>query len=105
MADDVVVYSTPFCVPCDQLKAYLSERDVAFKVRDLMMDEEAAERLEKFGIRSTPALEVNGEIYAGAKLNPETIHDLLGVEARCDSWLGQLTLLSQSSNSGCNSPR
>ena len=77
--EDVIVYSTPFCVPCEQLKDYLTAREVPFVVRDLMMDEEAAERLEEFGIRSTPALEVKGEIYAGAKLNPEKIHDLLGV--------------------------
>ena len=81
MADaaDVIVYSTPFCVPCEQLKEYLSAHDVAFVVRDLMMDEDAAERLEAFGIRSTPALEVGGEIFAGATLNPEKIRDLLGV--------------------------
>jgi len=77
--EGVILYSTPFCVPCDQLKDYLAARDVPFVVRDLMMDEEAAERLEEFGIRSTPALEVNGKIYAGANLNPETIHALLGV--------------------------
>ena len=75
---DVTVYSTPFCAPCEGLKHYLTELGVAFKVRDLMMDEEAAERLAEHHIRSTPALEVDGEIYAGGDLTPEKIEALLG---------------------------
>ena len=37
---DVVIYSTPFCVPCEQLKRYLDAHGVSFTTRDLMMDEE-----------------------------------------------------------------
>ncbi len=76
---DVTVYTTPFCVPCDQLKRWLKEHDVAFKVRDLMMDEEAQDRLEEKGIRSTPALEVDGEIHAGDALSPDRVKALLGL--------------------------
>ena len=72
----VVVYSTPFCGPCEQLRRYLSAHEVAFVVKDLMMDEAAAERLEALGIRSTPALEVNGEIYAGTRLTRELVDEL-----------------------------
>ena len=54
--------------------------DVEFVVKDLMMDEDAADRLDDLGIRSTPALEVNGEVYAGAQLTPEKVDDLLGLE-------------------------
>ena len=39
---NVIVYSTPLCVPCDQLKSYLRERGVDFTAKDLMMDEDAA---------------------------------------------------------------
>lgn len=76
---EVTVYTTPFCVPCDQLKRWLKDHDVAFKVRDLMMDEEAQDRLEEKGIRSTPALEVDGEIYAGEALSPERVKSLLNL--------------------------
>lgn len=76
---DVTVYTTPFCVPCDQLKRYLKDHDVSFRVRDLMMDEEAQDRMEQFGIRSTPALEVDGEIYAGEALSPEKVKALLNL--------------------------
>ena len=63
-AAEVIVYSTPLCAPCEQLKHYLKAHDVEFVVKDLMMDEDAADRLDDLGIRSTPALEVNGEVYA-----------------------------------------
>ncbi|MCG6953052.1 MAG: glutaredoxin family protein, partial [Betaproteobacteria bacterium] len=43
---EVTVYSTPFCAPCESLKRYLAAHAVAFRVRDLMIDEEAQERLE-----------------------------------------------------------
>ncbi len=85
MADDaagppeIIVYSTPFCAPCEQLKRFLRDNCVAFRVRDLMMDEDAADRLEAKGIRSTPALEVNGEIYAGETLDPARVRALLGL--------------------------
>lgn len=75
----VVVYSTPFCAPCDRLKQYLTSHGVVFTVRDLMMDEEAAERMDGLGIRSAPVLEVDGEVYAGTQLSPERIDALLGL--------------------------
>lgn len=74
---DIIVYSTPFCAPCEALKRYLSDNGVPFRVRDLMMDEEAQDRLEAHGIRSTPALEVAGEIYAGDALSRERLRGLL----------------------------
>ena len=39
MADetrDVTVYTTPFCVPCDQLKRFLESHGIAYITRDLM---------------------------------------------------------------------
>ena len=79
---EVVVYSTPFCVPCEQLKRALSARGVAFRVRDLMLDEAAAARLEEHEIRATPALEVDGAIFAGQTLSPDTLDRLFGPEIR-----------------------
>jgi glutaredoxin-like protein NrdH len=76
---EVIVYTTPFCAPCEQLKRFLIDHDVAFKVRDLLMDEDAQDRLEAKGIRSTPALEVDGEIHAGDALTPDKVRALLGL--------------------------
>lgn len=78
---DVTVYTTPFCAPCEQLKRFLADNEVPFKVRDLMIDEDAQDRLEAKGIRSTPALEVDGEIYAGETLSPDKVRELLSLSA------------------------
>jgi len=76
---EVTVYSTPFCAPCESLKRFLAERRVAFRVRDLMMDEQAQERLESAGIRSTPALEIDGTLYAAEQLEPRRLEAMLGL--------------------------
>lgn len=72
---DVIVYSTPLCAPCEQLKRYLREKGVTFSVVDIMMDEEAGAMLESRGIRSSPALSVDGEFAVG--LDPARIDQLL----------------------------
>jgi glutaredoxin len=72
---DVIVYSTPLCAPCERLKRHLRERGVAFKVVDIMMDEEAGAFLESRGIRSTPVLSVDGELVIG--FDPQRIDQLL----------------------------
>ncbi len=79
MASEVIIYSTPFCAPCEQLKRYLSAMGVEFIVKDLMMDEEAAELMERKNIHSAPALQINGEIYAGEQLAPDKIDALFGL--------------------------
>ncbi len=78
-AAEVVVYTSPMCAPCEQLKSYLKHLGVPFRVRDLLMDEEAQDRLDEARIRSTPALEVGGVIYAGSELTPEKVRALVGV--------------------------
>ena len=77
MTRQVVVYSTPLCVPCEQLKRYLAGKGVAFTVKDLLMDEAAAELLDSLNIRSAPALGIDGKVYAGADLDPGRIDALL----------------------------
>ena len=81
MADDrdIVVYTSPFCAPCEQLKQFLTSHGVQYRVRDLMMDEEAQDRLDDARIRSTPALEVDGQFYAGDALTREKVKELLSI--------------------------
>lgn len=76
---DVVVYTSPMCAPCEQLKQFLKSHGVAFRVRDLLMDEDAQDRLDEARIRSTPALELDGKIYAGDALTPQKVRELLGL--------------------------
>lgn len=79
MAEKVIVYSTPLCPPCEQLKKYLTSRNVEFIVKDLMMDEAAADLMASHNIRSAPALQVGDEILSGQELKPERIDALLGI--------------------------
>jgi len=73
MGKEVIVYSTPLCTPCERLKKFLKEEGVEFKVKDLMMDQEAAELMEEMGIRSAPALGIDGKILSGPDLNHDNI--------------------------------
>jgi glutaredoxin-like protein NrdH len=73
----VTVYTTPLCAPCEALKRTLTARGIAFRTVDLLMDEDAAERLEEAGIRSAPALEIDGRLYAGTALAGDRLDALL----------------------------
>jgi glutaredoxin-like protein NrdH len=44
-----------------------------------MMDEEAQDKIDDAGIRSTPVLEVDGELYAGQALALEKVKELLNI--------------------------
>ncbi len=79
-ARSVIVYSTPLCAPCEQLKAYLRAHDVAFVAKDLMMDEEAAAFIESHNIRSSPVLQVDDQLIFGPELGPEKVDEVLGLE-------------------------
>ena len=77
MVAEIIVYTTPLCAPCEVLKRILTTEGLTFEIRDLMVDEAAAELMEKHGIRSAPALGINGEIYSGDDLNPDRLVALL----------------------------
>ena len=74
---EFIVYSTPLCEPCEALKRILATEGLAFEVKDLLLDDEAAVLMERSGIRSAPALGIDGEIYAGDDLEPERLAALL----------------------------
>jgi glutaredoxin len=76
---EVVVYSTPLCEPCEQLKSYLRGRGIAFRVRDLLMDEDAAAELEQRNIWSAPAISVGDEFVEG--FDRARVDALLGIPA------------------------
>ena len=65
MQREIIVYSSPFCGPCEQLKEDLRSRRIPFTVRDPHMDEGAAEYLESRGLFTTPVLRVGEETLAG----------------------------------------
>jgi glutaredoxin-like protein NrdH len=77
MDAEIIVYTTPLCAPCEVLKRILKTEGLSFEVKDLMVDETAAELMEKHGIKSAPALGINGEIYFGDDLAPARLVALL----------------------------
>ncbi len=77
MTHNVIVYSTPLCAPCERLKDHLKSQGIEFTVKDLMMDEAAAELMASHNIRTSPALQVGDVILSGKGLNPERIAELL----------------------------
>lgn len=63
---EVIVYSTPLCIPCEELKRHLTANNVPFTLVDVLIDEDAAELLEDAGIYSSPAISIAGELFDGA---------------------------------------
>jgi glutaredoxin len=75
----VTVYSTPLCQPCEQLKSYLRDQGVEFTVKDLMMDEDAADFIDDHNIRTSPVLRIDDKLLHGADLDPAKINAALGL--------------------------
>jgi glutaredoxin len=61
----VTVYSQPFCGPCTALSNYLTGKGIKFEKKDIMIDEEARDELFRLGVRTAPAVVVDGEVIIG----------------------------------------
>ena len=57
----IVVFSQPGCPTCQQVKAYLSSRELPFEERDVSSDESAFNELQARGYAATP-LTIVGDI-------------------------------------------
>lgn len=62
---DVIVYTTPLCAPCEDVKRYLRERAIPFRVVDILLDEAAADMLNEHGIFTAPAISIDGTLIEG----------------------------------------
>lgn len=61
----IVVYSAPGCAVCDRVKEFLTQRGVAFTVKDIVEDEQALTELGQLGVMSTPITLIDGQIVRG----------------------------------------
>ena len=63
----VIVYSDPTCPPCQDLKKWLDEQGIKYKVHDVTIDEGAyQEMLDKNGDRgAVPTIDIEGTIIVG----------------------------------------
>lgn len=62
----VIVYTTPQCFWCNQLKEWLKQHKIKFEERDVSKDSRAAqEMIEKSGQMGVPVIEIDGKIVVG----------------------------------------
>jgi glutaredoxin-like YruB-family protein len=74
----LTLYTRPDCPPCDWLKAWLRERNIAFEEHDVSTDKVAVFTLvRKYRSQSTPTLIVGDQVLIG--FEPEKIEAALAV--------------------------
>lgn len=65
----VVIYTTPTCGFCHQVKAYLNRRGVPFVERDLSRDPQAAAEMVRLsGQQGVPVTVIDGQVVLGANM-------------------------------------
>jgi len=66
---DIIVYSTPACSYCYQLKEFLRSQGIEFEEIDVSRNQEAARRIvEKTEQMGVPVTEIDGEFIVGFDL-------------------------------------
>ncbi len=79
MDKNIVIYSTPACHFCQELKSFLKEKDIAYTDYNVAEDEEKrAEMVEKSGQMGVPVMFIGEEMMIG--FNKEKVSKLLGLE-------------------------
>lgn len=83
----VVVYTTPTCGFCQQVKAYLNQRGVPFAEYDVSRDPQAAAEMVRLsGQRGVPVVLIDGQVVVG--FNQPLIDQLLAQRATHPPRLG-----------------
>ena len=66
----VIVYSTPTCPYCFQVKDFLKEHKILFEDVDVSKHQDCAqEMIEKSGQMGVPVIDINGTIIVGFDRN------------------------------------
>ncbi len=50
---------------CNQVKEYLSQKDIKFQERDIAQDPDALADLKKLGYMTTPVIVIDGSVIVG----------------------------------------
>ena len=76
----MIVYSTPTCPYCNQLKAFLDEKGVTYEKKDVAADTTARnEMVQKSGQLGVPVSDIDGTIVVG--FDQAKISELLGLSS------------------------
>ncbi|MBI3495532.1 glutaredoxin family protein [Candidatus Berkelbacteria bacterium] len=63
---NVTIFTTPTCVYCKMTKAFLTEHNVPFTVKDVSADDAAREEMiKKSGQMAVPVIDIEGQILVG----------------------------------------
>ncbi len=66
----VKIFSTPTCIYCQTLKAFLKEKNIQFNDIDVSHDEAALkEMVDKSGQMGVPVIDIDGQIVVGFDKN------------------------------------
>lgn len=75
---EVTVFSTPTCMYCNMLKAYLDDKGVKYTAIDVSTDQEKAKYVaEKTGQMGVPVTEIDGKFIVG--FDQPQIAEILGL--------------------------
>ena len=84
---EVVVYTTPTCGYCHQVKQYLGQREIPYREIDVAADAEAAgEMVNLSGQRGVPVVVIDGQMVVG--FNRPRIDELLAARSARQPRLG-----------------
>ena len=63
---NIIIYSTPTCPYCQQVKEFLDQNKIKYKDIDVSTDEKAAkEMIEKSKQMGVPVIDIDGQIIIG----------------------------------------
>lgn len=65
MDKSVIVYTSTACSGCNQVLAYLEERNIPFEKKDVSTDADAMQELIALGYMTTPVTVVDGRAVPG----------------------------------------
>ncbi|OGZ23096.1 MAG: NrdH-redoxin [Candidatus Nealsonbacteria bacterium RIFCSPLOWO2_01_FULL_41_9] len=66
----IKIFSTPTCMYCQTLKAFLKEKNIAFEDIDVSRDQIALkEMVDKSGQMGVPVIDIDGQIVVGFDRN------------------------------------
>ena len=74
----ITIYSTPTCVYCNNLKKYLSDKNISYQEIDVASNEQELEKMVAIsGQMGVPVVDIDGNVVIG--FDKEKIDELLEI--------------------------
>ncbi|HLD54623.1 MAG TPA: glutaredoxin family protein [Candidatus Nanoarchaeia archaeon] len=61
----IIIYSTPTCPSCKNVKEFLKEKKIKFTIKDVSSKKNADEMIKKSNQMSVPVIDIDGKIIIG----------------------------------------